>query len=113
MIYGETSISENSELIELKYAYLDNLITREFKIGDVGGIAGHQVAVQDAQHRLVRDDQKIILLTLQLENDRFKPDCEIMIGLKQVSVMSISAPRNTSLPLPSDTDGGRRPFRAS
>lgn len=58
---------------------LDNLITWELQLWDVRGAASHQVAVEDTKNTLMRDDQKIVLFTFKLENDRFKPDCKIMV----------------------------------
>jgi hypothetical protein len=59
----------------------DDLVTGELQAGDVCGGAGHQVAVQDTEDGLVGDDQKIILLALQLENDRLEADRKVVIGL--------------------------------
>ena len=62
-------------------AYLDNLVARELQARDVGRVARHEVAVQYAQHRLVGDDQKVILLALELQDDGLQADREVVVGL--------------------------------
>jgi hypothetical protein len=49
--------------------YFDDLIARKFELGNVGGIAGHEIAVQNAENRFVSDDQKIVFFAFELEND--------------------------------------------
>ena len=61
--------------------YLNNLISREGEEGDVCSVASHQVAVEDSQNTLVGDDEEIVLLSFKLENNRFKSDGDIVIGL--------------------------------
>lgn len=48
--------------------YLDDLVTRELELGDVSRVAGHEVAVEDAENALVRDDEEVVLLALELED---------------------------------------------
>jgi hypothetical protein len=45
----------------------------------VHGITGHEVAVKNSEDGLVGNDQEIILLSLELKNDRFKTNCKIVI----------------------------------
>lgn len=59
--------------------YLNNFIPWEFQEGDIGSIAGHEIAVQDPQDTFVGNDQKIILLPLELENDRLKTDSKVVV----------------------------------
>jgi hypothetical protein len=59
----------------------DDLVAGELQAGNVCGGARHQVAVQDTEDRLVGDDQKVILLALELENDRLETDREVVIRL--------------------------------
>jgi len=61
---------------------LDDLVAGELQAGDVCGRASHEVAVQDTEDGLVGDDQKVILLALELENDRLETDRKVVIGLK-------------------------------
>lgn len=59
--------------------YLDDLIPRKLQEGDVGSIASHEIAIQDPQDAFMGDDEQIVLLSLQLENDWFKTNSEVMI----------------------------------
>jgi hypothetical protein len=59
----------------------DDLVTGELQAGNVCGRASHQVAVEDTEDGLVGDDQKVILLALELENDRLEADRKVVIGL--------------------------------
>jgi len=59
----------------------DDLVARELQAWNVCGRASHQVAVQDSKDGLVGDDQKVILLALELENDRLETDRKVVIGL--------------------------------
>lgn len=59
--------------------YLDDLVTGKFELRDVHGAAVHEVAVEDAQDRLVGDDEEVILFTLELEDDRLETDGEVMV----------------------------------
>lgn len=60
---------------------LDDFVARELQAGNVCCGAGHQVAVQDAENRLVCDDEKVILLALKLQDDGLKADGEIVVRL--------------------------------
>lgn len=53
---------------------LNNLIARELELGDIRGTAVHQVRIQDAEDRLMRNDQEVVLLALELENDGLEAD---------------------------------------
>lgn len=66
--------------------YLDDFIARKFEIGNVDGVASHQVTVQDAKDGLVSNDQEIIFLAFQLKNDRLESYCKIVIGLFQSAI---------------------------
>jgi hypothetical protein len=46
---------------------------------DVGRVARHEVAIQHAKHRLVRDDENVILLALELEDDGLQADREVVV----------------------------------
>lgn len=59
--------------------YLDDLIPRKLQEGDVGSITSHEIAIQDSQDAFMGDDEQIVLLSLQLENDWFKTNSEVMI----------------------------------
>ena len=52
--------------------YLNDLITGELELGYVGRVAGHKVAVQDAQDGLVRYDEEVVVFALELEDDGFE-----------------------------------------
>jgi hypothetical protein len=67
-------------------AHLDDFIPGEDQAGDVLSGAGHQVSVKDTENALVSDDQKIILLTLQLEDDRLHTDSQVVVALRQTLV---------------------------
>lgn len=58
---------------------LDNLVTRELKLGDVHRAAMHEVGVKHTQDRLVRDDEQVVLFALELENDGFETDGKVMV----------------------------------
>ena len=60
---------------------LDDLVARKGEEGDVGGVAGHQVAVEHAQYGLVRDDEEVVLLAFEFEDDGFEADGEVVVGL--------------------------------
>jgi len=63
-------------------AHLDDFIPGEDQAGDVLSGAGHQISVKDTENALVSDDQKIILLTLQLEDDRLHTDSQVVVALR-------------------------------
>lgn len=44
--------------------YLYDFVTGEFEFGDVGSVAGHEVAVENAQDGLVGDDEKVVFFAL-------------------------------------------------
>ena len=48
-------------------------------------ITSHQVAVKNPENGFVSDDEKVVLLPLQLENDRLKTNGKIMVRLVLVS----------------------------
>lgn len=60
---------------------LDDLVPRELELGNVHGAAVHEVGVEDAQDRLVRDDEEVVLLALELEDDWLEADGEVVVGL--------------------------------
>lgn len=53
---------------------LDYVIPRELKLRDVHGRAVHQVGVEDAEDRLMGDDEEVVLLALELEDDWLQAD---------------------------------------
>jgi len=53
--------------------YLNYLIPGKLQVRDVGGIARHQIPVKDTKHRLVCDEQQIVLLPFQLKDDWLQP----------------------------------------
>lgn len=59
----------------------DDLVARKFEFGNVHRTAVHQVGVEHAQDGLVRNDQQVVLLALELENDGLEADGEIVVGL--------------------------------
>lgn len=61
--------------------YFDYFVPWERKVRDIGGIASHQVPVEYSEHALVSNYQQIILLSLQLQNNWFKPNSDIVVGL--------------------------------
>lgn len=63
---------------------LDDFVAGELQGWDVGGGAGHEVAVQDAEDGFVRDDEEVVLFAFELEDDGFETDGEIVVGLKVV-----------------------------
>ena len=60
---------------------LDDLVPGEFEAWDVHRIASHEIAVQNSENRLMGNDEKVILLSLQLQNNRFKADGKVMVRL--------------------------------
>lgn len=60
---------------------LDYFVPWEGKYRDVGGIAGHEVSIEDSQDAFVRDNEKVVLLTLELKYYGFKAYSKIVIGL--------------------------------
>ena len=63
----------------------DDLVAGELQARNVRGRTCHQVAVQDTKDGLVRDDQEVILLALELENDRLETNGEVVIGLRTLA----------------------------
>lgn len=51
------------------------------ELWNIGGAASHEIAVKDTKNALVSNDEEIVLLPLQFQDDRFKANCKIMIGL--------------------------------
>lgn len=64
-----------------KNTYLNDLITRKVELRDICSIASHQVAVQNTKDTFVCNDQKIILLTLKLENYGLQSNSKIVVRL--------------------------------
>lgn len=60
---------------------LDDFVAGKGEVGNVSGGAGEEVAVQDAEDGLVGDDEDIVLFPLELENDGFEADGQVVIGL--------------------------------
>ncbi len=48
--------------MEIGNSYLDDLVAGKDETGDVVGVACHEVAVEDAEDRFVRDDEEVVLL---------------------------------------------------
>lgn len=48
----------------------------------------HEIRIQDTYYGLMGDDEEVVLLALQLQDDGFQPDGQVMIGLWQVSTSS-------------------------
>lgn len=44
----------------------DNLITREFEVRDLHGGTVHEIGVENSQDGLVRNDEEVVLLSLEL-----------------------------------------------
>ena len=44
-------------------------------------IASHEVTVKDAKDRFMGDDEKVALLSFELQNYWFKADGKVVIGL--------------------------------
>lgn len=59
--------------------YLDDLVAGELQCWDVHSITCHQVTIENAENRFMSNNEKIILLSFELENDRLKADSEIMV----------------------------------
>ena len=59
----------------------DDLVPREFELGDLHSADVHEVGVEHAQHALVCNNKQVVLLALQLQNDRLKPDSQVMVRL--------------------------------
>lgn len=53
---------------------LDNLIAGKLELWDIRGAAMHQVRIQDAENGLVRNNQEVVLLALELQNDGLEAD---------------------------------------
>jgi hypothetical protein len=65
----------------VRETYLNNLITREGKEGNVCCVAGHEISVENAEYAFVGDDKKIVLFSLQFEDDRLESDGDIVVRL--------------------------------
>ena len=65
----------------MQWTYLNDFVTGELEAWDVHRIAGHKIAVEDSEDRLMGNDKKIILFSFKFEDNRLKTDGEIMIGL--------------------------------
>lgn len=61
--------------------HLYDFVTGELEVRNVCGVAGHEVAVEDAEDRLVRDDEEVVLLALELEDDGLEAHGEVVVGL--------------------------------
>lgn len=61
---------------------LDDLVAWKLELGDVHRAAVHQVGVEHTQNGLVSDDEQVVLLALELEDDRLEADREVMVGLQ-------------------------------
>lgn len=64
----------------------DNLVAGKLEVGDVGGGAGHEVAVEDAQDGFVGDDEEVVLFAFEFEDYGFEADGEVVVGLGDVLV---------------------------
>ena len=60
---------------------LNDFVPRELKLRNVSCTAVHQVGVKDAQYTLMSNDQKVVLLALQLQNDWLQSDSQVMVRL--------------------------------
>ena len=76
---------------------LDNFVSWKRQKWDVCRITGHQVAIQHSQDTLVCDNQQVILLSLQLQNNRFQSNGHVVVRLGNVS--SVVYDRSYNLPL--------------
>lgn len=61
---------------------LDDLVARELEDGNLHGADVHQVGVEHAQDALVRDDQQVVLLALQLQDDGLQPHRQVVVRLR-------------------------------
>ncbi len=66
----------------LRAADLYDFVTGEGKQRDVCGIAGHEIAVEHPQDAFMRDDKEVVLFSLEFENDGFKADGYVVVGLR-------------------------------
>lgn len=64
-------------------SYLNNLIPRKFQERNIGGVTSHQVAIQDPQDTFMGNDEQVILLSFQFQDDWFKANSEVVIGLSR------------------------------
>lgn len=65
--------------------YLYDLISGKGEEWNVGGVASHEITVQDTENALMSNDQEIVLFTFQFENDGFQTDSDIVVRLQHVS----------------------------
>lgn len=64
---------------------LDDFVAGELEDGNIHGGAVHQVGIENTKNRFVRNDEKITLLALKLQNDGLKADGEVVVGLCDIS----------------------------
>ena len=57
----------------------EDFVARELQHGDLEGVAGHEIAVEDAQNGFVGDDEQVVLFAFELEDDGFEADGEVMV----------------------------------
>jgi hypothetical protein len=81
--YLKSSQSMNSECAAVcqtgQETYLDDLITRKLQLGNVLGIARHEIAVENAKDALMGNNQKIVLFALEFQDDGLKSNSEIVV----------------------------------
>ncbi len=59
--------------------YLDDLISWKLETRDLGGIASHQIPVQDSEDALVRHQKEIVLFTFQLQDDGLQANGQVVV----------------------------------
>jgi hypothetical protein len=62
-------------------SYLNNFVTRELQEGNIGSVTGHEVTIQDSQDTFMGDDEKVVLLSLQFQDNWLEAHSEVVIGL--------------------------------
>lgn len=71
---------------------LNDFVTGKLEFRDVSCIAGHEVAVQDAQDGFVGNDEEVVVFTLELEDNGFEANGEVVVGLYHTYVSTLMPP---------------------
>jgi len=58
---------------------LDDLVAWEFQLGNVHSITGHKVAIENSENRLMSNDEEVVLLSFELEDNRFEANRKVMV----------------------------------
>jgi len=58
---------------------LDDLVTWELETRNMHSIESHEIAIENSENRFMSNDQEIVLFALQLEDDGFKSNSEVVI----------------------------------